>query len=255
MITEETVLGYKVSNKGIELDKGRIELIEQLSLPSDVKGMKNFIGHASFYKRFINDFAKIAKPLLELFEKEVPYFLNDECITAFHMIKRALITTPILQPPKEGEPFEIMSDASDYAVGAVLGQREGKNLNVIHYASRLLDGEQQNFGTTEKEMLAIVFACDKFRSYIVGSKVIVHTDHRALKYLLTKKDAKPRLIRWVLLLQDLDLQIVDRKGEDNPVADHLSRMEGIPNELVPIDENFPGEYLAMVRPIQPWYAD
>ena len=140
--------------------------------------------------------------MVELFEKEVPYFLNDECITAFHTIKRSLTTAPILQPPRQGEPFEIMCDASDYAVGAILGQRDGKNLSVIHYASRLLNEEQQNYGTTEKEMLAIVFACDKFRSYIAGAKVIVHTDHRALKYLLTKKDAKPHLIRWVLLLKE-----------------------------------------------------
>ena len=103
-------------------------------------------------------------------------------------------------------------------------------------------------------MLAIVFACDKFRSYIAGAKVIVHTDHRALKYLLTKKDAKPHLIRWVTLLQELDLQIIDRKGEDNLVADHLSRMEGIPNEPIPIDETFPGEYLAVVRAVKPWYV-
>ena len=122
--------------------------------------MKIFIEHASFYRRFIKDFAKIAKPLVELFEKEVPYFLNDECITAFHKIKRSLTTAPILQPPRQGEPFEIMCDASDYAVGAVLGQRDGKNLSVIHYASRLLNEEQQNYGTTEKEMLAIVFACE-----------------------------------------------------------------------------------------------
>ena len=121
MITEEISLGHKVSHNCIGLDKGRVELIEQLTLPSDVKGMKNFIEHASFYRRFIKDFAKIAKPLVELFEKEVPYFLNDECITAFHMIKRSLTTAPILQPPKEGEPFEIMCDASEYVVGAVLG--------------------------------------------------------------------------------------------------------------------------------------
>src|ERR1043165_9514950 len=118
-----------------------------------------------------------------------------------------------------------MCDASDFAVGAVLGQRVDKKLNVIHYASNTLDSAQMNYATTEKEFLGVVFSCDKFRQYIIDSKVTIHTDHAAIKYLMGKKDAKPRLIRWVLLLQEFDSQIVDRKGEDNPVADNLSRME------------------------------
>src|SRR3954462_14539220 len=115
-----------------------------------------------------------------------------------------------------------MFDASDSAVGDVLGQRVDEKLIVIHYASKTLDSAQKNYATTEKEFLAMVFTCDKFRQYIVDSKVIIHTDHAAIKYLMQKKDAKPRLIRWVLLLQEFDLQIVDRKGEDNSVADNLS---------------------------------
>ena len=118
-----------------------------------------------------------------------------------------------------------MCDASDYAVGVVLGQRVDNKLNVIHYASKTLDSAQRNYASTEKEFLAVVFACD--RSYIVDSKVIVHTDHAAIKYLMEKKDAKPRLIRWVLLLQEFYLHITDRKGAENPVADNLSRLENI----------------------------
>src|ERR1041385_5777207 len=113
-----------------------------------------------------------------------------------------------------------MCDASDFAVGNVLGQRVDKKLNVIHYASKTLDSAPKNYATAEKEFLAVVFSCDKFRPYIVYSKVIIHTDHAALKYLIAKKDAKPRLIRWVLLLQEFDLQIIDRKGANNPVADN-----------------------------------
>ena len=114
-----------------------------------------------------------------------------------------MISAPIVQPPDWNLPFEIMCDASDYAVGVVLGQRVDKKLNVIHYASKTLDSAQRNYATTKKEYLAVVFACDKFISYIVDSKVIVHTDFAAIKYLIEKKDAKPRLIRWVLLLQEL----------------------------------------------------
>ena len=151
-----------------------------------------------------------------------------------------------------------MCDACDFSVGAVLGQRIDKKLNVIHYASKTLDGAQKNYATTEKEFLAVVFACDKFRQYIVDSKVIIHTDHAAIKYLMHKKDAKPRLIRWVLLLQEFDLQIFDSKGQDNSVADNLSRMEDIPHDPIPVNDNFPDEQLAVVK-VQshsdPWFAD
>ncbi|KAK1649427.1 hypothetical protein QYE76_067232 [Lolium multiflorum] len=161
------------------------------------------------------------------------------------MLKKALTT--IVEPPDWNLPFEIMCDASDFAVGAVLGQRVDKKLNVIHYASKTLDAAQRNYATTEKELLAVVFACDKFRSYIVDSKVTIHTDHAAIRYLMTKKDAKPRLIRWVLLLQEFDLHIVDRKGADNPVADNLSRLENIAYDPVPVNDSFPNEQLAVIK--------
>ena len=133
--------------------------------------------------------------LLRVFFKRILLFFYDDCLEAFETLKKALISAPIVEPPDWNLPFEIKCDASDYAVGVVLGQRVDKKLDVIHYASKTLDSAQQNYATTEKEFLAVVFACDKFRSYIVDSKVIVHTDHAAIKYLMEKKDAKPRLIR------------------------------------------------------------
>ena len=134
----------------------------------------------------------------------MPFIFVEDCKEAFEVLKKALITAPIVQPPDWKLPFEIMCDASDFAVGAVLGQRLDKKLNVIYYASKTLDSAQKNYATTEKEFLEVVFACDKFIQYIVDSKVIIHIDHAAIKYLMEKKDAKPRLIRWVLL-QELDL--------------------------------------------------
>jgi len=117
-----------------------------------------------------------------------------------------------------------MCDASDYVVGTVLGQIKDQIRHAIAYASKTMIGAQLNYATTEKEILDVVFAIDKFRSYLVGAKIIVYSDYAALKYLLTKKDAKPRLIRWILLFQEFDLEIKDRKGIENPIPDHLSRM-------------------------------
>src|SRR3954467_13659433 len=117
-----------------------------------------------------------------------------------------------------------MCDASNLTIGAVLGQRKEKIFHVIYYASRTLNGAQLNYAMTEKEFLAVIFAVDKFRQYLLGTKVTIWTDHSAIKYLVAKKDAKPRLIRWVLILQQFDLEIKDRKGSDNLMADHLSRL-------------------------------
>ena len=149
-----------------------------------------------------------------------------------------------------------MCDASDYDVGVVLEQRVDKKLNVIHYASKTLDSAQRKYATIEKK-LAVVFGCDKFRSYIVDSKVTVHTDHAAIKYLMEKKDAKSRLIRWVLLPQEFDLYIIDRKGAENPIADNLSRLENVLDDPLPIDDSFPDEQLAVINASRtaPWYAD
>ncbi|KAK1617117.1 hypothetical protein QYE76_022634 [Lolium multiflorum] len=252
MVNEGIVLGHKISERGIEVDRAKVEAIEKMPYPRDVKGIRSVLGHAGFYRRFIKDFSKISKPLTNLLQKDVPFVFDDDCKEAFETLKKALTTAPIVEPPDWNLPFEIMCDASDFVVGAVLGQRVDKKLNVIHYASKTLDAAQRNYATTEKELLAVVFACDKFRSYIVDSKVTIHTDHAAVRYLMQKKDAKPRLIRWVLLLQEFDLHIVDRKGADNPITDNLSRLENIAYDPVPINDSFPNEQLAVIKgPLPP----
>ena len=150
-----------------------------------------------------------------------------------------------------------MCDTSDYAIGAVLGQRTEKIFRAIYYASKTFNEEQENYFTTEKEMLAIVFACEKFRLYILGSHVIIHTDHAAIKYMMAKKEAKPRLIRWVLLLQEFDIEIQDKKGSENVIDNHLSRLER-PTEDEKgneIAENFLDEQLFQLSFQVPWYVD
>ncbi|XP_050125675.1 uncharacterized protein LOC126602889 [Malus sylvestris] len=181
------VLGHSISSKGIEVDKAKIDVIAKLPPPTSVKGVRSFLGHAGFYRRFIKDFSKISRPLCNLLSKDAPY----------------------------------------YAVGVVLGQRKDKLPHVIYYASRTLNDAQLNYATTEKELLAI-------------------------------KDAKPRLIRWVLLLQEFDLEIKDKKASENMVPDHLSRLI-IPAakeaDSLPLSESFLDEQLFAAQINIPWFVD
>ncbi|GJU80177.1 reverse transcriptase domain-containing protein [Tanacetum coccineum] len=262
MVKEGIVLGHKISKKGIEVDKANIDVISKLPHPTIVKGIRSFLGHAGFYRRFIKDFSKISRPMTHLLEKNTPFIFSEECIQAFQTLKKKLTEAPILIAPDWDQPFELMCDASDYAIGAVLGQRIEKHFRPIHYASKTMTEAESNYTTTEKEMLAVVYAFKKFRSYLIMNKSIVYTDHSALKYLFNKKDAKARLLRWVLLLQEFDFKVIDTKGAENYAADHLSRLENpYENVLDPkeINENFPLETLNMVTsrgdPSTPWFAD
>ena len=154
-----------------------------------------------FYRRFIKDFSKLSKPICELLGKDVKFVWDERCQKSFEQLKEFLITAPIVKAPNWQLPFKVMCDASDFAIGVVLGQREDGKPYVIYYASKTLNEARMNYTTIEKELLAVVFALDKFRAYLVGS----FTDHLALKYLLTKQHAKARLIRWILLLQEFNL--------------------------------------------------
>nr|GFC75672.1 transposon Ty3-I Gag-Pol polyprotein [Tanacetum cinerariifolium] len=185
MVKEGIVLGHKISKKWIEVDKAKIEVISKLPHPTTVKGIRSFLGHAGFYRRFIKDFSKISRPMTHLLEKNSP----------------------------------------DFAVGAVLGQRIEKHFRPIHYASKMMNHAETNYTTTKKEMLAVVYAFEKFRSYLIMNKSIVYTDHSALKYLFAKKDTKASLLRWILLLQEFDFKVIDTRGAENYAADHLSRLE------------------------------
>jgi hypothetical protein len=212
MVHEGIVLGHIVSKRGIEVDRAKVELIENLPPPTSVKQIRSFLGHAGFYRCFIKDFSKISRPLCNLLAKDTPFNFDEACHEAFQKLRSLLSSAPIMKPPDWSLPFEIMCDASDFAMGAVLGQRVDKIPHAIYYASKTLMDAQVNYTTTEKELLAVVFALDKFRSYLLGSKVIIYSDHAALRHLLAKKETKPRLIRWILLLQEFDIEIRDKKG-------------------------------------------
>ncbi|KAL6321924.1 hypothetical protein AAG906_035826 [Vitis piasezkii] len=227
MVHQGIVLGHIISEKGIEVDKAKVELIVKLPPQQAVKGVRQFLGHAGFYRRFIKDFSNLSKPLCELLAKDVKFIWDERCQKSFDQLKQCLTTTPIVRAPNWQLPFEVMCDASDFAIGAVLGQREDGKPYVIYYASKTLNEAQRNYTTTEKELLAVVFALDKFRPYLVGSFIIVFTDHSALK---------------------------DKKGVENVVADHLSRLVIAHNSHVPpINDDFPEESLMLLTKT-PWYA-
>ncbi|GJX55777.1 reverse transcriptase domain-containing protein [Tanacetum coccineum] len=200
--------------------------------------------------------------MTRLLKKETPFVFSNECIDAFNILKKKLTEASILVALDWDLPFEIMYDASDYAVGVVLGQRKTKHFQPIHHASKTMTDAQAHYTTIEKELLAVVYAFEKFWPYLVLSKTIVYTDHSALKYLLAKQDAKPRLIRWILLLQQFDVITRDKKGAENLAADHLSRLENPHQsdlEKKEITETFPLEILGMVTfrgdSSTPWFAN
>ncbi|GJX88030.1 reverse transcriptase domain-containing protein [Tanacetum coccineum] len=225
------VLGHKVSSAGLEVDKAKIDVIAKLPPPTNVKAVRSFLGHAGFYHRFIKKFSKIFRPMTKLLKKDAVFDFNKECIKAFESLKEKPTNTPIMVSPDWSQPFELMCDASDFAVGVVLGQREGKHFHPIHFASKTLINAQQNYTVTEKELLAV-------------------------------QDAKPRLIQWILLLQEFDIEIKNKKGAEYVTVDHLSRLEN-PNleELKDedIDDNFLDETLMNVSSNDedeiPWTCD
>nr|GEW32093.1 reverse transcriptase domain-containing protein [Tanacetum cinerariifolium] len=239
MVKEGIVLGHKISKNGIEVDKVKVNVIAKLPHRTTVK----------------------AQPMTCRLEKDTPFFFFNECIKAFQTLKRKLTEAPILIAPDWDLPFELMCDASDFAIGVVLGKRKTKHFQPIHYASKTMTDAQAHYTTTEKELLAVVYAFEKFQSHLVLSKSIVYTDHSALKYLFSKQDAKPRLLRWVLLLQEFNVIFRDKKGGKNLAADHLSQLEN-PHQNVldkkEINETFLLETLNMIsfrgNSSTPWFA-
>ncbi|XP_070032498.1 uncharacterized protein [Nicotiana tomentosiformis] len=226
MVKEGIFLCHKLTTHGLKVDRAKVDVKSRLPPPTFVRSIRSFLGHAGFYRRFIKTFSSITKPLTALLAKDVKFVFNMECLRAFELIKEKLVSAPIMVTPDWSQPFEIICDASDVVVGAVLGQRKDKMFRPIYYASR--------------------------------SKVIVHTDHSALKYLLSKKKSKPCLMWWVLLLQEFYLEIKDKKGTENQVVDHLSRLEKPPIETVEIREEFPDEKIFSIDVVSerpPWYAD
>ncbi|GJX81265.1 reverse transcriptase domain-containing protein, partial [Tanacetum coccineum] len=238
VVKKGIVLGHKISRSGIEVDRAKIDVIAKLPYSTNVKGVRSFLGHARFYQRFIKDFSTISKPMTQLLMKDAKFDFFDDCKKAFNILKEKLTTAPIIISLDWNAPFELMCDASDFTVEAVLGQRIDGKFKPIYYASKTLNNAQEHYTTTEKELLAVVFSFDKFCQYLILSKTLVYTNHSALKYLFIKEDAKPRLIRSFVKLENPDLGTFTEEE---------------------ITDEFPDEYLMILKAElnnnEPWYAD
>nr|GEW96758.1 hypothetical protein [Tanacetum cinerariifolium] len=215
-----------------KVDRSKVYVIAKLPYPTTVKGVRSFLGHAGFYRWFIQDFSKIARPMTHLLEKETLFVFSKDCIDAFETLKKKFTEAPILVVPDWNLPFELTCDASDFAIGAVLGQQKTKHFQPIHYASKTMTEAQIHYTTTKKEMLVVVYAFEKFRPYFVLSKSIVYTEHSALKYLFRT---------------------------ENLAADHLSRLENPHKDVFEnkdINENFPLDTLGKISSgSTSWFAD
>jgi hypothetical protein len=216
-------LGHVLTPEGIQTNPEKIAAISELPEPVNLKQVQTFLQTGSWYRRFVPNFAKITKPLSDLTRKNTPWQWGDPQKEAFQTLKERLTTAPILKQADCTREFILKTDASGWALGAVLVQEEDGEEHPVEYASRLLNAAERNYSTTEREALAVVWAINKFRGYVEGAKIIVITDHQALRWLMTLKSPTGRLARWALQLQAYNIQIKYAPGKTNLVADTLSR--------------------------------
>ncbi|GJZ77333.1 putative reverse transcriptase domain-containing protein [Tanacetum coccineum] len=234
-------LGHVIDSNGVHVDPAKIEAIKNWAAPTTPTEVRQFLGLAGYYRRFIKEFSLISKPLTKLTQKNKPYVWGDDEEEAFQTLKLKLCSAPILSLPEGSEDFVVYCDASLKGFGAVLMQRE----KVIAYASRQLRKNEENYTTHDLELGAVVFALRLWRHYLYGTKCTVYTDHKSLQYILDQKELNMRQRRWIELLSDYDCVIRYHPGKANVVADALSRKDKEPIRVralvVTVHNNLPGQ--------------
>lgn len=231
-------LGHVVSDQGVATDPEKIRVVAEWPRPTDVAGVRSFLGLAGYYRRFVKDFASVARPLNRLLEKSQQFCWGSGEEVAFEHLKHALTTAPVLSFPNLQQPFIVDTDASDYGLGAVLSQVDPESglERVVCFASRTLNRAERRYATTRKEMLAVVWALKVFRAYLLGSRFLVRTDHNSLVWLMKFKEPPGQVARWIETLAEYDFVIEHRPGRQHSNADALSRRaatdEGCPPEPV-----------------------
>ncbi|GFS56381.1 retrovirus-related Pol polyprotein from transposon 17.6 [Trichonephila clavipes] len=220
---EVKILGHLVSSNGVRPDPDKIKAVRNFPTPKNIHDIRSFLGFCSYFRRFIKGFCYLAEPLQSLLKSGVEFYWGPEEVEAFHSLKKALTSDPVLGMYDERASTEIHTDASGYGIGAVLVQIQNNVEKVIAYASRTLTKAEKNYSTTERECLAIVWATNKFWPYIFGKHFTVVTDHHSLCWLMNLKDPSGRLARWALRLQEHDFDVKYKTGKKHSDADALSR--------------------------------
>ena len=231
---EVTYLGHKLTTQGLLPDSDKVRAVKEFPTPTNTRQLKAFLGLCGYYRRFIPNFSKIAKPMTELLRKNTPFEWSQRIDEAFITFKDLLTSEQLLQYPDFTKPFVLTTDASNEALGAILSQGPiGRDLPIA-YASRTLINAERNYSTTEKELLAIVWGCKQFRQYLYGRKFTIVTDHKPLTWVFNVKDPSSRLLRWRLKLEEYDYDVVYKPGARNTNTDALSRINV--TEVKPVTE-------------------
>ncbi|WVZ70449.1 hypothetical protein U9M48_019118 [Paspalum notatum var. saurae] len=218
-LKEVGFLGHILSEKGVAVDPRKVECVLNWKQPETITEIRSFLNLAGYYRRFIKDFSKTAKPMTSLTKKNARYSWSLNCEEAFQSLKKSLTTAPVLAQPDVTKPFEVYCDASGNGLGCVLMQ-EGR---VVAYASRQLRKHEANYLTHDLELAAVVHALKIWRHYLLGNTCSIYTDHKSLKYIFTQPELNMRQRRWLELIKDYDLEIHYHPGKANVVADALSR--------------------------------
>jgi hypothetical protein len=211
--TELSYLGHVVTNEGVKPDPEKVRAIIDFPTPLNTTGVKSFLGLAGYYRKFIPQFSKIAKPLNDLLKKNNQWQWEQKQIDSFGLLKTILTQEPVLQYPDFTQPFILTTDASGFAVGAVLSQGKIGQDKPISFASRTLNRAEENYSTIEKELTAIVWACRHYRPYLLGRPFTIVTDHKPLTWMFSMKDPSSRLLRWRLLLEEFDCRVEYKAGK------------------------------------------
>ncbi|CEM37263.1 unnamed protein product [Vitrella brassicaformis CCMP3155] len=234
-----SILGFLVSEKGLQADPKKVEKMISMPEPTDKKEVRSILGLFQYYKRFVPSYADLARPLTDLTKKEYPFVWRDAERNALLTLKKKMLEAPILALPDFKKPFILKTDASGYAVGAILCQRDGKGQErPIHYASAILGISERKWSATEREAHAIYYAVRHFRPYLFGQRFELVSDHQALRALKFAQDGNRKLQRWSLMLQDYDFVFRYRPGKRHTDVDALSRPCGQENnECVPVSSD------------------
>ncbi|WVZ53169.1 hypothetical protein U9M48_004150 [Paspalum notatum var. saurae] len=229
-------LGHIITAEGVSIDPEKVQDVMERQQPINVSEIRNFIGLAGYYLRFIEGFAKIARPMSSLLQKDKKFEWTEACERSFQKLKAKLTTAPVLALPNIHRDFVIYCDASRQGLGCVLMQDN----KVIAYASRQLRTHERNYPTHDLELAVVVHALKTWRHYLIGNRCELYTDHKSLKYVFTQPDLNLRQRRWLELTKDYDFDIHYHPGKANVVADALSR-KAYSKELIPTNEQLKQE--------------